>query len=393
MSTLDGDIESLAAESRPTLEHEASGETYTIRRFRDEDKQGFLDLFETTGFDLGGTEAWFDWKFRDNPYLAHTPVFVAEHDGDVVGARPFIAFRLRAGPRTVVGIQTADTMVHPDHRSRGIFSRMNDLAFAFYRQREPALMFSIPNERSRPAYLDMGARVVSPIRSYLRLNRPSRFVDEKLGSWTPAQTEQLLDKIAGGYLSVRDQFHNGKSAGELSVNQYATVPTETFTTLGNREIPDEIHAYRDKQFYEWRYENPEWEYESFVATRNGDPIAGVITGTRAEDDRVTTRICDAVPLAGSERRAGFAAALSRVLKARSESDVITASGTSIPGDLLAQFGFQPDDELPLSPFTNQTVLISMPLEQTATEATWQVEGRDISDPNSWQFPFCLHNTS
>lgn len=393
MSTIDTEVQDRAAETDPVITHEAKGETYTIRRFREDDFQGFVDLHETIGMlPHDSDEEWFDWKFADNPYLAHTPVFVAEHEEEIVGVRPFMAFRLRAGPRTAIGLQTADTGVHPDHQSRGLFTRMNDLAFEYYRQREPELMFSVPNSRSRPGYLKAGAKIVSPIRAHLRVETPSRFMGKKFGSWVPDRTGSVLDGLAAGYLNVRDRQHNGHSSTQLTVDRHATIPDETLATLGTAEIPEEVHAARDRQFYDWRFENPNWEYDTYVAKRDGEPFAAMVAGTRENDGRVTTRIVDAVPLVGEDRLPGFAAILSRLLDVHDDSDVFTFAGTAIPSELLRQFGFQPNDELPLSPFSNQTVLITMPLQRNDADSTWTLEGRDITDPTNWQLPFCEQNT-
>lgn len=393
MSAVDADMLDRAAETDPVVTHEAKGETYTIRRFRPGDTQGFFDLHDAVGMlRHDGREEWFTWKYVDNPSLVHVPIFVAEHEGEIVGARPFMSFRLRAGPRTAIGLQTTDTGVHPDHQRRGLFTRMNDLAFGYYRHREPEVLFSIPNSRSRFGYLDIGAKTVSPVRSHLRIETPSQFVEQKLGSWVPSQTSSVLDGLATGYLGLRDRQHNGDSSAAITVDRHATVPSQTLALLGRTEIPGEIHVARDRTFYEWRFENPLWEYDTFVASRDGEPFAAMIAGTKDIDGRVVTRISDAVPLAGEDRLPGFEAIFSRLLTVRSDSDVFSLAGTAIPPALLRRFGFRPDDELPLSAFSNQTVLITMPLQQAGLDSDWVLEGRDISDPTNWQLSFCEQNT-
>lgn len=391
MSVLDADIEEAAVESDPVIEHTVDGDRYVVRRFQDGDEAAFLDLFETVeSLELGGGEEWFTWKYEDQPALDHVPIFVALHDGEMVGARPFISFSLRAGPRTLLGLQTTDTMVHPDHRGRGVFTRMNDLAFAYYRQHDPDLMFSIPNDRSRPAYLDMGAQIVDPVTTHLRIEEPSAFADEKLGE-LPAGTKSLLDGVASGYLLLRGVRRNRPEG--VSVEHRRSVPAETFATLASDPVPDEIHATRDETFYEWRFENPGWEYDAFIARRDGEPLAGLIAGTREVSGHRLTQVSDVVPLAGKERLPGVAAALERLLAARTETDVFAVSGSAVPADLLRQFGFLPDDRLPLSPLASQTVLITMPLDgDLDDDRAWTVEGRGLTDPTSWQFPFAEHNT-
>ncbi|WP_424020066.1 GNAT family N-acetyltransferase (plasmid) [Halorientalis pallida] len=381
-----------ATDPDPTIEHQAEGETYRIRRIVPEDVDGYLDLHRDTELELGGSREWFAWKFEGQPYLVHTPVFVADHEGDVVGARPFVPFRLRVGPRTMIGLQTADTVVHPDHRGRGLLSRMNDLAFAYYRRREPELLFAIPNARSRPAYLDMGARTVGPIRTWLRIERPSTYLDEKLGSWAPDGTASVLDGLSGGYHRLQDRRRNGHDRADIAVERQPGVPTETLADIAALPQPDVIHVRRDRAFYDWRFENPNWEYDGYIARRDGDPVAGLVAGTRQFAERTETRIADVVPLAGETRRPAVAALFERLLRTHPETDVFAVAGSGLPADLLRSFGFQPDDGLALSSLANSTVLITMPLTPEDAPDPWTVEGRDIADPDSWDLPFCEHNT-
>jgi GNAT superfamily N-acetyltransferase len=386
------DIADVAADTDPVIEHAAEGETYRIRRIEPGDVESYLELHRTTELELGGSREWFAWKFEDPPSLAHTPVFVAEHEGEVVGGRPFMPFELRVGPRTLIGLQTADTLVHPDHRGRGILSRMNDLAFAYYRQREPDLLFAIPNERSRPAYLGMGARTVGSIRTWLRIERPSTFLDEKIGSWAPDRAATALDGLSGGYHRLRDRRRNGHDHAEIEVDRYATVPSETFAEIAALSQPETIHVRRDRAFYDWRFDNPNWEYDGYVARRDGDPVAGLVAGTRRFDDRVETRIADVVPLAGETRLPAVAELFESLLRSHPETDVFALAGSGLPADLLRSFGFHPDDGVALSAVSNPTILVTMPMWAGDPPDPWTVEGRGVTDPDSWDLPFCEHNT-
>ncbi|MFB9804071.1 GNAT family N-acetyltransferase [Haladaptatus pallidirubidus] len=91
---------------------------YVVRWYEERDLSGFLSL-DRAVFGRNRSERWFRWKYVDNPYIDHVPVFVVEKDGEIVGTRPFLAFRMRTGSETVLALQPADTMVHPEHRRRG----------------------------------------------------------------------------------------------------------------------------------------------------------------------------------------------------------------------------------------------------------------------------------
>lgn len=378
---------------KPVVSHTADGTEYTIRRFQSGDRKKFLDLHDSIdSLRFGGTEEWFRWKFEEPPYLVHVPVFVAEHAGRIVGARPFVPFRLRIGPRTMIGVQTADTMVHPDHRSRGLFSRMNNLAFDYYRQGEPEVMFSVPNSRSRPAYLDIGAKVVGPITTSFRIEHPSQFTADKLGPWVPDGIGPLLDGAASGFFSMKDWQREIDGVQDVTVERRTTVPADTMASLYQRAVPDGFHVLREPEFYEWRFSNPEWEYDVFLARRGETPVGGLIAATKQFRGRTVTRITEVLPLSDPDTGA-IAALLDRLLEVATETDVFTVANDAIPSDILDLFGFEPDNRLPLKPLANQTVLISMPLRGNTTGDNWTIERRDLADPKNWQLPFCEQNTS
>jgi len=385
-----------SAASSPTASRETTDdEGYTIRRFESGDTQGFLRLFEEMPtLTLGGGEAWFDWKYGDTPYLDRPPVHVAEHEGRIVGARPFMPFELRSDDRTAVGLQTADTMVHPDHRKRGLFSRMTEQAFADHREGEPALMFSVPNARSRPGYLGRGAKITGAVPTFIRVETPSAFARERLGDGVvdrlPDSALGGLDRLAAGYHAL------GRGRGDppagVTVERTTSVPAATLADIAQRNAPDAIHAVRDERFYEWRFANPMWEYSTYVASRNGVPTAAVVAGTRIEDGLRVTRIPELLPLTGTDAVADeLAAVFDRLLDAEPSTDVFAVAGRHVPRSIVRRFGFLPDDRLPLAPFANSTVLITKPLDGTTDD--WQFGGRELVDPGSWQLPLCEQNTS
>jgi len=85
----------------------------------------------------GFSMEWLAWEFLDNPYLPEAPIVVAETDGEIVGARPNLAFQMRAGDTYHTALQyrtrqrtlvsTADSSKRP---ARGPPARISPLASA-----------------------------------------------------------------------------------------------------------------------------------------------------------------------------------------------------------------------------------------------------------------------
>jgi GNAT superfamily N-acetyltransferase len=367
---------------------------YTIRRFEADDTAGFLRLYDAIPtLAQGGGRAWFDWKYGENPYVDRPVVHVAEHEGRIVGARPFVAFRMQSGDATELGLQTADTMVHPDHRKRGLFSRMTEQAFADYRDGDPAFMFSVPNERSRPGYLGQGARVTGAMPAFVRVGSPAALLRDRFDGLA----DRLPDRTLSAFDRLADAYHGRTRAGSdppagVTVERTASVPPGLLADLAGASDPETIHAVRDETFYEWRFANPKWEYATYVARRNGVPVAAAVAGTRQLGDLQVTRVAELLPLSGGEAVAEeIEAILGRLVDAEPATDVFALAGRQVPREVVRRVGFLPDDRLPLAPLSNATVLITMPLGETTSD--WRFGGRDLVDPGSWHLPFCEQNTS
>ena len=185
------------------------GRSYTFRRYEPGDEEGFLDLFERVWGERR-SEEWVRWRFEANPYMDHVPMFVAESGGAVVGTRPFLAFRMAVGDGTALALLTVDTMVHPDHRRRGLFTTMTEQALEYYAEREPAFVFNQPNADARPGYRSLGFRELDPMRTYYRVQRPSAF-DDRLGVPGATAVSRVADGLVTGYHRLREGGGGGRT--------------------------------------------------------------------------------------------------------------------------------------------------------------------------------------
>lgn len=367
------------------------GERYQVRWYEPGDRDGLLSLFESAAHWVrGGGEDWFAWKYEDNPAASDVPIVVASHEGAIVGARPCLPLRMYANGESITAIQTCDTVVDESHRRQGIFTEMTRFAFDYYAGRGCPLAIHLPNDVARQAYSSIGARVVGDVPTYYRIQRPLAMLQDRGAAADSAALDAALTAGAWTYLHAQDV--GSSPAGDVHVERHETVPAATLARLYRKRVPDRIHAVRDEPFYRWRFSNPDWAYRTFVARRDGVPVAGLITGTRAEGP-IVTYVTEVVPLVrGDSGRAVLEALLSRALADHDEVDVVVASGWVLPRRLLARFGFHGDDSFPLSVAADPTVLIVSRLAGD-DETPWRVAGLDPLAPESWLLPFSEQDTA
>jgi GNAT superfamily N-acetyltransferase len=371
------------------MDSDAPGDGYAIRRYRPADRDGVLALDEAVwNRDRGGH--WFDWKYGQSPYVDHVPMFVATDGEDVVGARPFMSFRMRAGEATALALQPSDTMVHPDHRRRGLFTRMTERALEFYADRDVDFFFNFPNEASLPGYLNLGWRRVDAKRTFYRIQNPDAFVPQ----YTDGRATRLLGRAVSPLIrSLYDaNVRYAQPPPELSVDLRPGVDAAALASLYERNPPSSIHARRDEQFYEWRFSSPVWSRMTYVVAQRGDPIAGLIARTRTTNDDVTiTQIADVVPMDGGRRwRNAVAELLGEVLDDHADSDLVAITGSVVPDDVVDAYGFAADDQLPLSKFSDhRCALVARPLDGES----WTFNDRDLTRSVNWLLSYGERDTT
>lgn len=243
----------MVAGTEPERE-DGTANPYTVRRFHPEDRDGVMALDSVVWDRDRGTD-WFQWKYERNPLVDRTPIFVAERDGEIVGARPFIPVRLRVGDVVLDALQASDTMVHPDHRRRGIFSRMTERAIEAYADGDPALIFNYPNAAARSGYEKLGWRTLDGQVTYYRLQNPARLVSARFDDTVGSLLRRVFRPL------VREFRRDGcrlDSPPDVEITARAKTPCSTLASLYAGRVPDRVHVLRDEAFLRWRFASPAW---------------------------------------------------------------------------------------------------------------------------------------
>lgn len=356
---------------------------YEIRRYHPRDREGFLSLYSAVMGDEK-QDRWFDWKYAKNPYIDHVAMLVGVCEGTIVGARPFFALPVSINGEDEVALQPGDTMVHPDHRRHGLFTRMTEQAIERYTGEHP-FFFNFPNHRSRGGYLKLDWETVSERSSYYRIEHPER-VGTSLSDRTAIELlSKLSSPIAQGYYRFRDV--TASVPAQADIRTESEPPAAELATLYRTSVPDAIHVLRDEQFYEWRFNNPDWEYTTYLLDGETEPEAAIVTGTSATAGLTTTKLVDVLPLENTSK-VGLRGLLSQILADHTETDLFVAPSQGIPDSVLRAFGFHADTVPPFSLLTTQTTHVVRSLIDS-----WTQNGLQIADPDSWHMTFVEEDTS
>ena len=359
---------------------------YEVRPYEAGDRAGYLELHREV-LDGTGGEAWFAWKYADNPYVDGVPIVVATEDGSVVGARSFFALRVAVGEDRPVVLQPCDTMVHPEHRRRGLFTRMTEFAIDRYAGEYP-FFFNFPNRLTLQGNLELGWRVVGERTAHYRVEDPAAYARERSDGRHLRLAGRLAAPLVRAGYRVLDARYD--SPDDVSVRRAGGVPAAELAALYRRSVPEEIHAVRDEQFYDWRFGNPEWAYTVYVAGTAGGPDDGpdvaAVAGRSTGRDAVLTRVTDLVPLEGAPD-AAVAALLERIVADHPETDLFVAPPSVVPAGVLRTFGFLPDSSPLLASLTSRTTHVVRSLG-----GAWRHGDVDLLDPDAWLLTFAEEDT-
>lgn len=359
-----------------------TSDEYLVRRYDPADREAFLRLYGSV-FDKQRSDEWVEWRYG-GPYTDGVRMVVTERDGELVGAEPFISLSMHGGDETVLALQPADAMVHPDHRRNGLLTRMTERAIEAYGNRR-GFFFNFPNESAEGVYLRLGWRAVGETATAYRVHAPSAFSSD-LGT--------ALDGVSRGcyrgYDTVSRIVGGVRRGSAPSVHRYEVPPVDVLASLYERAPPERIHAPRTAEFYRWRLSNPEWDVETYVAETDGGAVAALVVATQTSDGLTMTKVLDAVPLVDPDVDA-IERLLAAVVSEHRSVDAVAVAEDTFPPSVLRRLGFLRDDRWPLSLVSSPTSVVARPFSLGGRN--WTVGGRRLSERPAWTLSFAEQDTS
>lgn len=352
----------------------SADETYQVRLADQADRDRFLTLYEDV-WGRSRSRAWFDWRFDATPYSPEVEMVVAERDGSLVGAELLLPMPLVAGSERGVARQPVDWIVHPDHRRQGVFTRMTELLLATYGDRTD-LLFNFPTDALLPGLQQFDWTTVSRQSTRYRIQNPRSVTGDGAESAGVRLAARVGASAIGVGLGAVDLLASRPSG--VTVERVEGPATDAITTVYGETRPDGVHVPREAAFVDWRFANPRWDVDTYVALRDSRPVATVVAATAAKPHASVAYLLDIQPMTTvPERAPAFAAALDAAL-ADLDVDAVQAPTDPYPG-VLRRRGFLCDDNPLLSRFSTPATHVVKSM--TASGGGFE---RDVFDGENWQ---------
>lgn len=182
----------------------------------------------------------------------------------------------------------------------------------------------------------------------------------------------------GAYFGIRGRLLDVPD--DVTVERYESTPASLLASLHERRVPNEIHAIRDEEFYEWRTVNPVCRFETYVAFEDGEPRAALVAKAHPGGSLTKLHIADFLPLNPTPTDQPFANRLLReLLDEWSHADLVLNRSTILPPKWLASHGFLNTDFPPGYQSGPEFVVRSLD-----PAGSWQFGDLSLTDPESWR---------
>jgi GNAT superfamily N-acetyltransferase len=232
-------------------------------------RQAVLDLMARVQ-DHPTPEAEFVWWFEENP-TKYLNIFLAELDGRVIGVSSTNSFRIWCDGAEHLIPFSLNVLTHPDHRGRGIFSRLELANEADARHHGCPFMLSFPNRRSTPIFvrkLGWSAGWTAPLVT--KAASPRRLLARLLGARGLLPSSRFLWRLTG------PTFHRRRPGAVEAIGEFDTA----FDRLWEQEREERRWGFvRDSAYLNWRYvEAPSQRYQCFRISDGADLAGYLVTG-------------------------------------------------------------------------------------------------------------------
>ncbi|MFB3817858.1 MAG: GNAT family N-acetyltransferase [Candidatus Methylomirabilales bacterium] len=376
--------------SLPMAPAHAAADPYAVVRYRPEFKPQVVELqtqLWSKSADLN--RAYFDWKYEQNPHAREPLVYLAVHEGRVVGMRGMCPLKWQAGdpPATFLMPYADDLVVAPGHRNRGLVTRIMTTAFADLAMRGYTHAVSLSTGQVTVlGSLAMGWKSVGPLAPLAHrgpharaTQRVRRFLYGRRLLWRLAESPLWAPRCLREpflHLDRALRWRRGRLGRHVSGSR-SPRPAEMADLVARLPYDGRIRHVREAEYFAWALRNPKQEFRFLYWSDRR--LEGYLVLQRyhpAGPDDCRVNIMDWEASTPEARRDLLHAALRTGRFPQLACQTLAFPGPALT--LLEDAGFTPIDVQ--STARGWPALLVRPV---GTGSDWTLAGRPLLDAASW----------
>ena len=351
-----------------------------------EEKEQLADLFRIC-FGRNIPERYWEWKYVRNPAAPKdTTVVVAMDGGRIVGARPFQFTEMWLGNERITAAQHTDTMVHPEYRRGGVFSRMTEYAIQGLRDEKCELSYGFPGPESRGGFLKQGWKAVVDTMPLFQVVRPDNLLAYKLRNRSLSTALGFLYRMLPA-----DQTKPTLNEPELFGGEVFNCFPDVLTGVDSLRDERTIDIVRSERYLRWRFdEHPEFTYTYVAAKKDGKLCGYAVVSVQQETNGLIYGIIVDYAVRDDDTDC-FQALIHRCLHELGKSDydiilVWSFSPQKFESELLSRFGFKSASKFPYNRFFSYNYMDVLHLDGNVTHSI------DINNYKNWKITYAFTDT-
>jgi GNAT superfamily N-acetyltransferase len=380
---------------------------YEIARYQPDFKRQVIELHtHLWSPNLSLNAAYFEWKYEQNPYVKEPLIYLAISNGKVVGMRGFFGVRWQCGvpTRRFTNLYADDMVIAPEHRNRGLMSKIMTSAFEDLAGKGYDYAFNLSAGLvTLNSSLSMGWRGAGWVRPMYRHRRSWSAILQnrtlRAMKILPVFSDKLACFASQQFLRSRISLENADKrriddvlnrAPSISIEDSArcAAMAELVRRIGGN---GRIQHVRDSEYFQWRFQNPLSRYR-YIFWGN-DRLDGYLVLQEYTSEYANRKVLNIVSWEGSNvtiQKSLLRVAIAAFAKGR-EVMVWSANLSQQTIALLRESGFRF-----LTPPTNGThsppEIIVRPITAFHSGGEWILGDRRLLDLENWdlQMLYSMH---
>jgi GNAT superfamily N-acetyltransferase len=359
---------------------------YEIVKYQPEFRRQVVELqahLWGAGFDMN--TAYLEWKHEHNPYVDTPLIYVALYGQKVIGMRAFFGCKWEVGDpcETFLGPCAGDLVVDPEHRRRGVFTKIMGVALSDLAEMGYTYIFNFSgNEKTVLGSLKQGWRSAGSLQP-IRRKAGKKPISRRMQRYV-----KKLPFLSSGkghppfyFLDKNSARQRGKVDPHVSMGR--TPRPQAMSQLVEQMGHDgRIRHVRDHPYFAWRFQNPRRSYRFLFWER--DSLEGYLVLQTKNEHKVksSARIVD-WEATNHQVRADLLQAAIRWGRFHNLF-IWSAPLPEETNSLLQDTGFQHIDDAG-SVIPESRPLLIRPVRDEMLNADWVVASRRLLDLANWDF--------
>jgi GNAT superfamily N-acetyltransferase len=344
------------------------------------------------GPDLTLNTLYFEWKYQKNPYLKEPLIHLAMHNGKAIGMRGFFGVQWQCGlpVRRFDGLYADDMVIAPEHRGRGLMSKIMTSAFECLIASGYQYVFNLSaGDVTLHSSLNMGWRSAGWLQ-------PMQWRSRRKAAWNGLLRRAMRLPFASHALTRLGLAPSHRLLKEVDLRRVNRI-LRRFPNISYHEIPrcpdmadlverigdtGRIAHVRNREYFQWRFQNPQSRYR-FLFWQE-ERLEGYLVLQEYASEYDGRDVLNIVDWEASHL----------AIKARLMQAAISALAGTIPVMIWSATLPRPEIEIlqnsgfcslrpPRDPLRSPPAILVRPINRARLNDEWKLDNRPLLDPASW----------